>query len=116
MNRASTMLLAGLASVSVASILPAPASAGELVANPETIFEHGMKWSFKNGDHGVLHLNSNGSAVTSWNEKTYWGHWEKVDEYHVKTTWESGGPPGAVWSLRATGDPAVPYVASRRAM
>jgi hypothetical protein len=113
MKRTMKVILAGLA-VSVGSVLPALA-AGDLVANPETIFAKGMKWSERNGENkGALQLNSGGSALINWNGTTYHGRWEKVDEYHVRTTWESGGPPGSVWSLRETGDSAVPYVASRR--
>jgi hypothetical protein len=114
MKRAMKVILAGLAVVSMGSILPALA-AGDLVANPETIFAKGMKWSERNGENtGVLQLNLHGSAIINWNGTTYYGHWERVDKYRVKTTWESGGPPGSVWSLRETGDSAVPYIASRR--
>jgi len=38
MKRIMEVILAGLASASVGLILPAPVSAGDLVANPETIF------------------------------------------------------------------------------
>ena len=104
----------GLAGILLGNTLTA-AWAGDLVANPETVFEKGMSWTERNGhDKGVLQLNSNGSAIINWNGSIYWGSWEKVDEYRVKTTWESGGPKGTIWSLRATGDSAVPYVASRR--
>ena len=73
-----------------------------------------MKWSGRHGENkGVLQLNAGGSAVISWNGTTYWGHWEKVDDYRVKTTWESADLPGNVWSIRETGDSTVPYVASR---
>ena len=93
----------------------ATTSAHELVANPETVFAKGMSWTERNGqDKGVLQLNTDGSAIINWNGTTYYGSWEKVGEYRVKTTWESGGPNGSVWSLRETGDGAVPYRATRR--
>jgi hypothetical protein len=115
MKRTMKVILAGLAVVSVGSILPALAAPGDLVANPETIFAKGMKWSERNGQNkGVLQLNSDGRALINWNGTTYRGRWEKVDEYHVKTTWDGGVPPGSAWSLRETGDSAVPYIASRR--
>jgi hypothetical protein len=115
MKRAMKVILAGLAVVSMGSTLPALAT-GDLVANPETIFATGMRWNERNGENtGLLRLHSNGSAIINWNGTTYRGHWQKVGEYRVKTTWESGGPPGSVWSLRETGDSAVPYVASRGA-
>jgi len=108
--------LAVFAAVLTGAVLATQVSARNLVANPETVFEKGMSWTERGGqDKGVMQLNSDGSAVINWNGTTYWGHWEKVDDYRVKTTWENGGPPGAVWSLRDTGDSAVPYIASRRA-
>jgi hypothetical protein len=114
MKRAMKVILAGLAVVSMGSTLPALAT-GDLVANPETVFAKGMRWTERNGeDTGVLQLNTSGSAIIHWNGTTYRGHWQRVGEYRVKTTWESGGPPGSVWSLRETGDSAAPYVASRR--
>ena len=113
MKRTMEVILVGLASASIGLILSSPVSA-DLVANPETIFSKGMKWSERYGENkGVLHLNAGGGAVINWNGTTYWGHWEKVDEYHVKTTWESEELPGNVWSIRETGDSMVPYVASR---
>jgi hypothetical protein len=114
MKRSTKVILAGLAFVSVGAILPALA-AGDLVANPETIFAKGMKFSERNGENkGALQLSSNGYAIINWNGTTYTGHWEKVDEYHIKTTWEGGGPPGGIWSIRTT-DVADHYIASRRA-
>ena len=116
MNRTHKTILAGLAVILAGWVSGAqgPASAGALVENPETIFAKGMGWSERNGQNkGVLQLNDDGSARILWNGMRYRGHWEKVDQYHVKTTWESGGPPGSVWSARETGDPAVPYVISR---
>lgn len=103
--------------LTAALILPtAVTAAGDLVANPETVFAKGMSWTERNGqDKGVMQLNANGSAIVNWNGRTYYGSWEKVDDYRVKTTWEDGGPGGSVWSLRETGDGAVPYRASRRA-
>jgi hypothetical protein len=118
MRRTTKVILAGLALVSIGVIPPALAATGDLVAHPETLLAKGMKFSEKNGKNkGIIHLNSNGSAIINWNGTTYSGHWEKVDDYHVKTIWKKvkGGPPGGVWSVRATGDSAVPYVAIRRA-
>ena len=107
-------VLAAVAAV-LASAALGQASAGDLVANPETVFAKGLKWIDKHGENkGVLQLSPRGSALINWNGTTYRGRWEKVGEYHVKTTWETGGPPGSVWSLRETGDPTAPYVASRR--
>ena len=116
MKRAMKVILAGLAVASMGSTLPALA-VGDAVANPETIFAKGAKWSERNGENtAVLQLHSNGSAIINWNGTTYHGHWQRVDEYRVRTTWESGGPPGSVWSLsRNFGDSAVPYIASWRA-
>ena len=105
------MILAGLALVSVGSILPV-FGAEDLVANPEKIFAKGMKVTLGN-DIGLIELKSNGGAIMNLNGKVYRGKWEKVDEYHVKMTWGSGGPQGGVWSLRATGNSANPYVAMR---
>ena len=114
MRRTTKVALAGLALFMVGAISPALA-ADDLIANPETIFAKGMGFSERNGENkGVLQLNSDGSARINWNGTTYRGHWEKVDEYRVRTAWESGRPPGSVWSIRETGDAAVPYVASRR--
>ena len=114
MKRTMRVTLAVLASVSVGSTFPCLAFAGSRVANPETIFEKGMSWSERNGTNkGVLQLYANGGAIINWNGTTYYGHWVKTDEYHVKTTWENGGPPGSRWSIRETGDSAVPYIASR---
>lgn len=108
--------LAGFVAVLASSVLATQAPAGVRVANPESIFAKGMSWTERGGqDKGVMQLNSDGSAIINWNGRTYWGHWEKVDDYRVKTTWEDGGPPGSVWSLRQTDDYTVPYVASRRA-
>ena len=85
-----------------------------LVADPEKIYAKGMGWKEMHGEgKGVLQLNPRGSAVVYWNGITYWGRWEKVDTYHVKTTWETGGPPGGVWSIYETGNPAVPYIGTR---
>ena len=85
-----------------------------LVADPEKIYAKGMGWKEMHGQgKGVLQLNPRGSAVVYWNGITYWGRWEKVDTYHVKTTWETSGPPGGVWSIYETGNPAVPYIGTR---
>lgn len=90
-------------------------SASALVTNPQTAFLHGLRWTERNGDNkGVMQLKPRGEALIHWNGHTYWGHWEQVDEHHVRTMWENGGPPGSIWSLRETGDPASPYVASQR--
>jgi len=116
MKRTVKVVLAAL-TVGVISILPALA-ADDLVANPETIFAKGMKFSERNGeDKGVIELRKNGYAIINWNGTTYRGRWEKVDEYHVRTIWNSssGAPPGGVWSLRPTGNSASPYVAIREA-
>jgi len=108
-----TLIVAAAAALAGLAVVPL-ASAGERVENPETIFAKGMKWSERNGENkGVLQLNANGSARINWNGTSYRGHWEKVDDYRVKTTWESGGPPGSVWSIRETGNAEIPYVASR---
>ena len=89
-------------------------SAGDLVANPETIFAKGMGFSERNGENkGVIQLSANGYAIIKWNGTSYTGKWEKVDEYHIKTIWKEGGPPGGIWSLRTTGDNTSPYVAIR---
>ena len=113
MRRTTKMILAGLALVSVSAIPPALAG-DDLVANPETIFAKGMGFIERNGENkGVLQLSDDGSAIIKWNDTRYTGRWEKVDEYHVKTIWPEGGPPGGVWSLRATGNSASPYVAIR---
>src|SRR5262245_2928038 len=110
MKRTMQVTLALLVSVSVGSIFSGLASARERVANPETIFRHGMGWTERHGNNkGVLQLNPAGGALIHWNGITYRGHWQKIDEYHVETTWENGGPPGSIWSLRATGDATVPY-------
>jgi hypothetical protein len=97
MNRARKTILAGLA-VILAGWISGPqmsASAGARVENPETIFAKGMGWSERNGENkGVLQLNDDGSARIYWNGRRYRGHWEKVDKYRVRTTWESGGSPG----------------------
>jgi hypothetical protein len=115
MNRTTKVILAGIALAWLGSSLPAPVSAGNLVAHPETLFAKGMKFSERHGQNkGVIHLNSRGSAVISWNGVTHWGRWEKVDEYHVRTIWKQGGPPGGVWSIRETGNSAVPYIAIRK--
>jgi hypothetical protein len=105
------MILAGLTLFSVGAILPVVA-AEDLVANPEKIFKKGMKVTMGN-DHGLIELKSNGGAIMKLNGTIYRGKWEKVDEYHVKTTWRSGGPQGGIWSLRKTGNSANPYVAIR---
>jgi hypothetical protein len=85
-----------------------------LVADPEKIYEKGLGWKEMYGEgKGVLQLNPRGSAVVYWNGITYWGRWEKVDTYHVKTTWPTGGPPGSVWAIYETGNPAVPYIGTR---
>src|SRR5262245_24559890 len=107
------MILAGLALVSVGSIFPV-FGAEDLVANPQTIFRKGMKVTLGENT-ALIELKDGGGAIINWNGKVYRGKWEKVDEYHVKTTWESGegGPKGGVWSLRATGNSASPYVAIR---
>ena len=113
MRRTTKMILAGLALVSVSAIPPALAG-DDLVANPETIFAKGMGFIERNGENkGVLQLSDNGSATIEWNGTSYTGRWEKVDEFHVKTIWKEGGPPGGVWSLRTTGDSTSPYVAIR---
>lgn len=105
----------GVLSFSFGMTLSAAVLAGDLVANPETVFAKGMSWTERHGqDKGVLQLNSDGSAIVSWNGRTYYGSWERIDEYRVRTTWERGGPAGSIWSLRETGDGAIPYKASRR--
>jgi hypothetical protein len=115
MNWTSKVILVALTAGAIGLIQPALA-AEDLVANPETIFAKGMKFSERNGENkGVIQLNPKGRAIISWNGTTYTGQWEKIDEYHIKTIWESGGPPGGVWSLRATGNSASPYVAIRSA-
>ena len=116
MKRPIKLILAALA-VGMISTIPPAVAADDLVANPETIFAKGMKFSERNGeDKGVIELRSNGYAIINWNGTAYTGKWEKVDEYHVKTIWDStSGPPGGVWSLRATGNSASPYVAIREA-
>ena len=107
--------IGGLAGILLGTTFTA-AWAGHLVAHPETVFEKGMSWTERNGqDKGVLQLNTDGSAIVNWNGRTYYGSWQKMGDYRVKTMWESGGPPGSVWSLRETGDGAAPYIASRRA-
>jgi hypothetical protein len=112
MRRTTKMILAGLALVSISAI--PPALAGDLVANPDTIFAKGMGFSERNGENkGVIQLSDNGYAIIKWNGTSYTGRWEKVDEFHVKTIWKEGGPPGGVWSLRTTGNSASPYVAIR---
>jgi hypothetical protein len=89
-------------------------SAGDLVANPETIFAKGMGFSERNGENkGVIQLSANGYAIIKWNGTSYTGRWEKIDEYHIRTIWGDAAPPGGVWSLRTTGDSASPYVAIR---
>ena len=108
------MILAGVAAVLAGSVVTTEVSAGARVEHPETIFAKGMKWSERNGQNkGTLLLRPGGSALINWNGTTYSGKWEKVDEYRVRTTWESGGPPGNTWSIRQTGNPTVPYIASR---
>jgi len=117
MKRIVKLALAAL-TVGAISILPALA-ADDLVANPETIFAKGMKFSERNGENkGVIELRSNGYAIINWNGTTYKGRWEKTDEFHVKTIWDSGsdGPPGGLWSLRPTGNSASPYVAIREGL
>ena len=112
MRQITKAILAGLALISVSATLPV--LAGDLVANPETIFAKGMGFSERNGENkGVLQLSDNGYAIIKWNGTTHTGTWEKIDEYHIRTIWKSGGPPGGVWSLRATGDSSSPYVAIR---
>lgn len=114
MNRLTKIALATLVLVWVGNEGIAPLSAGDLVSNPETIFKRGMRWSERNGaNKGVLQLNSDGSARINWNGISHRGHWEKVDEYRVRTLWNAGGPPGSIWTIRETGDKSVPYVASR---
>ncbi len=113
MHRTAKMIFAALAVVSAWSIEPVTA-ADDLVANPETIFAKGMGFSERNGTNkGVIQLSANGYAIIKWNGTTHTGRWEKVDEFHIKTIWKEGGPPGGIWSLRRTGDSAVPYVAIR---
>lgn len=108
------LILAAAAAALAGPVVATKASAGERVENPQTIFAKGMKWSERNGENkGTLMLRPSGTALINWNGTTYHGKWEKVDEYRVRTTWESGGPPGSVWSIRETGDPNAPYVASR---
>ena len=106
-------IIAGLAFVSISATLRALA-AGDLVANPETIFAKGMGFSERNGENkGVIQLSANGYAIIKWNGTSHTGKWEKIDEYHIRTIWKDGGPPGGVWSLRTTGDSTSPYVAIR---
>jgi len=114
MKRTTVMFLMAFAVGLVAPTLPS-FSAGDLVANPETIFAKGMGFSERNGENkGVIQLSKNGYAIIKWNGTTYTGKWEKVDEYHIRTIWkDSGGPPGGIWSLRTTGDSTSPYVAIR---
>ena len=114
MKRMTMMFLVALATGVFGSTLPS-FSAGDLVANPETIFAKGMGFSERNGENkGVIQLSKNGYAIIKWNGTTYTGKWEKVDDYHIRTIWQdSGGPPGGVWSLRTTGDSTSPYVAIR---
>ena len=115
MKRPIKVILAALALGVTGSTLPVFA-ADDLVPNPETIFAKGMKFSERNGeDKGVIELRPNGYAIINWNGTPYTGKWEKVDEFHVKTMWDSDGPPGGVWSLRPTGNSASPYVAIREA-
>jgi hypothetical protein len=114
MKQMRIAIVAGLALTSLALAGSGFAAPGDRVANPETLFAKGLKWIERNGENrGVLQLNSNGSAIIMWNGRTYYGSWEKVDEYRVKTMWKHGGPPGSVWSVRETGDSASPYVVSR---
>src|SRR5215510_11913636 len=104
MKRTTMLFLTTLVVGLFSTALPSQ-SAGDLIANPETIFAKGMGFSEKNGENkGVIQLSANGYAIIKWNGTTYTGRWEKVDEYHVKTIWKDGGPPGGVWSLRATGN------------
>ena len=113
MKHTVQMLLVAFAIGLSSSALPSW-SAGDLVANPETIFAKGMGFSERNGENkGVLQLSKNGYAIIKWNGTSYTGKWEKVDEYHIRTIWKEGGPPGGIWSLRTTGDSTSPYVAIR---
>lgn len=113
MKHTPRMILAGAVALASLAVVPL-ASAGERVANPQTIFAKGMKWTERNGENkGVLMLKPSGNALINWNGTTYRGKWEKVDEYRVRTIWEAGGPPGSVWSIRETGNKDIPYVASR---
>jgi hypothetical protein len=114
MKRVMKVIVTGLASVILGLAISGNVSAGDRVANPETLFAKGLSWTERNGENkGVLQLNANGSAIILWNGHTYYGSWEKVDEYHVQTSWKHGGPPGSVWSVRETGNSASPYVVSR---
>ena len=113
MKRIIRMIIVTFAIGMCSSALPA-LSAGDLVANPEKIFAKGMGFSERNGENkGVIQLSANGYAIIKWNGTSYTGKWEKVDEYHIKTIWKEGGPPGGIWSLRTTGDSTSPYVAIR---
>lgn len=89
-------------------------SANAAITDPQKAFLHGLRWTdrYNPDNKGVMQLKPGGEALIHWNGHTYWGHWEKVDDYHVRTMWPNGGPPGSIWSLRETGDPASPYVAS----
>ena len=114
MKRLIRLIVAGVVLVSLDLVGSGSAAPGDRVANPETLFAKGLRWTERNGtNRGVLQLNSNGSAIINWNGRTYYGDWEKVDEFHVETSWKHGGPPGSVWSVRETGDSASPYVVSR---
>jgi hypothetical protein len=89
-------------------------AAGDLVPNPETIFAKGMGFSERNGENkGVIQLSKNGYAIIKWNGTSHTGKWEKIDEFHIRTIWKDGGPPGGIWSLKTTGDSTSPYVAIR---
>ena len=114
MNLTTKAILAALAIVSVGSINLPVLAADDLVPNPETIFAKGMGVSERNGENkGIIQLSKNGYAIMKLNGTTHTGRWEKVDEFHVKTIWKEGGPPGGIWSLRATGNSVTPYVAIR---
>jgi hypothetical protein len=107
------LYLAGVALGILGSISVAY-SAGDLVPNPETVFAKGMGFSERDGaNKGVIQLSGNGYAIIKWNGTTHTGKWEKIDEFHIRTIWKEGGPPGGVWSLKTTGDSTSPYVAIR---
>jgi hypothetical protein len=114
MNPVTRAILATLAVISVGSMSLPAVAADDLVPNPETIFAKGMGFSERNGENkGVIQLSKNGYAIIKLNGATHTGSWEKVDEFHVKTIWKADGPPGGIWSLRATGNSVTPYVAIR---
>src|SRR5262245_404311 len=113
--RVASQIFAAAFALSILSMSGPAFTADDLVANPETIFAKGMGFSERNGENkGVIQLSDNGYAIIKWNGTSHTGRWEKVDEYHIRTIWKEGGPPGGIWSLRKTGDSSSPYVAIRQ--